>query len=216
MAKEDVADRLRQGDRAARAEEQGRQWHRDSYHRFFEGWTEFTEITPSGKTRIKRVYTAEYYSPKMSEGRWRMFKLLYFLALTASFTLFAVFAYKSLASNTAWYVVAPQALCVLAYVFAFWFLAGRLFAPIKMTIRQYRETATNLKTVALVLAILLAMTAIASLAHCLLLNGGLPEAAAALAFLAAGGLVYFICWNERSLEFMRLPNENRGTDGVSL
>ena len=216
MAKEDLASRLSRGDRAARDEQQGRRWHRDSYHRFFEGWTEYTELTPSGKVRIKRVYTAEYYSPKMNAGRWRMCKLLYFLLLAVSFAVFAVFAYQFLASNTAWYVALPQALCVFAYIFAFWFLINRFFAPVKMTVREHREAETNLKTVSLLLSALLALTAVTSVLHCLFLSGGLPEAAAALGFLIAGAAVFLIYLSERKIEYVRVPNENFGTDGLPM
>ena len=216
MAKEDLASRLSRGDRAARDEQQGRRWHRDSYHRFFEGWTEYTELTPSGKARIKRVYTAEYYSPKMSEGRWRMYKLLYFLALAASFAVFAVFAYQFLSSNAAWYVALPQAFCVFAYIFAFWFLINRFFAPVKMTVREHREAETNLKTVSLLLSALLALTAVTSVLHCLFLSGGLPEAAAALGFLIAGTAVFFIYLREKRIEYVRVPNENGGADGSPM
>ena len=213
MAKEDLASRLSRGDRAARDEQQGRCWHRDSYHRFFEGWTEYTELAPSGKARIKRVYTAEYYSPKMSEGRWRMYKLLYFLALAASFAVFAVFAYQFLSSNAAWYVALPQAFCVFAYIFAFWFLINRFFAPVKMTVSEHREAETNLKIVSLILSALLAVTALASFVHCLILSGGVPEMLAALGFLLSGAAVFLIYWNERRTEYVRVPNENLGMSG---
>ena len=216
MAKEDLAGQLRRGDRAARDEEEGRRWHRDSYHRFFEGWTEYTELTPSGKARIKRVYTAEYYSPDMSAERWRTYKLLYFLSLAVSFAFFAVFAYQFLVSNTAWYVALPQALCVFAYIFAFWFLINRFFAPVRMTVREHREAETNLKTVSLLLSALLVLTALTSALHCLFLSGGLPEALAALGFLIAGAAVFLIYLSEKRIEYVRVPNENGGADGSPM
>ena len=216
MAKDDLAGQLRQGERAAREEEEGKRWHRDSYHRFFEGWTEYTELTPSGKVRIKRVYTAEYYSPKMSEKSWRLYKLLYFLALAVSFAIYAVFAYQFLASNTVWYVALPQALCVFAYIFAFWFLINRFFAPVKMTVREHREAETNLKTVSLLLSALLALTAVTSVLHCLFLSGGLPEAAAALGFLIAGAAVFLIYFSEGRIEYVRVPNENIDAGGSPM
>ena len=216
MAKEDLASQLDRSSRAAREEEQGKRWHGDHYHSYFEGWTEYTEVTPSGKTRIKRVYTAEYYSPKVSKKSWRLYKLLYFPALAVSFAIYSVFAYKFIASNTVWYVALPQALSVFGYIFAFWFAICRAFAPMKLTIKEHREAESNLKMTSLVLAVLQALTAVLSLVHCLFYAGGTQEAIAALAFLVSAGVVFLIFWNERKIEYVRMKNENLGVDGSPM
>lgn len=213
MAKEDLASQLNRSGRAARDEQEGKRWHRDYYHRYFEGWTEYTELTDSGRVRIKRVYTAEYYSPKLSESRWRLYKLLYLLAVMVSFALFAVFAGASIASNSSKLVVAPQVLSLFAYIFTLWFELERLFTPVKMTVRQYNEAAKNLKTASLVLSLCLAAAAAASGIHYLFASGGLHEAASVLAFALAGGIMFFVFWNERRIEYVRVRNENAGVDG---
>ena len=49
-------------------EERGkRRFHSDSYHRHFEGYSEFYAVDDKGKTVLKRAYTGEYYTLNLTK-----------------------------------------------------------------------------------------------------------------------------------------------------
>lgn len=86
------------------------------YHNFFEGYTEYYEMQPDGKRRIKRVYTGKLYEQDGSK-RW---KILYRCAYTAAVLLSAAFfilaATTVSASNLSWISAIPTLIAVFLYL----------------------------------------------------------------------------------------------------
>ena len=93
-------------------------WHSKAYHRFFEGYSEFTVPTPNGKGyKIQRVYTGNTYRQDLTKGQRGLLRVLYVVLFVCAVYLFVSCAVLPLPSNSTWYVTLPQA---VSLPFLFW------------------------------------------------------------------------------------------------
>ncbi len=200
----------------ARLEEKSSSWHSAYYHRYFEGWTEIPETAPSGKVRIKRLYTAEYYKADMSRNQRMAHKAVIGLLALLSVILYVRAALMGLESNMVWYVVVPQVLALCGFIFLVWFLVSKLTSPVLLKIREYREGTKNLKLAGLLQAVFLAITAVNTILHFLLCGGEVGEVFSAVLFLLAGAAACGIFLLERKVKYIRVSNENAAMEGYRI
>ncbi len=200
----------------ARLEGKSSSWHSGYYHRYFEGWTEVPETTPSGKVRIKRVYTGEYHKADMSRNERYIHKMFCSLLTLLSIMLYVRAALMGLESNTVWYVVLPEVLSLCGFIFLVWFLITKLTSPVLLKIREYREGIKNLKLAGLAQAVFLALTAINTILHFLLSGGETGELFAAVLFLLAGAAAFGVYIMEKKVKYLRVSNENAAMEGYRI
>ena len=200
----------------ARLEEKSSSWHSGYYHRYFEGWTEIPETTPSGKVRIKRVYTGEYHKADMSRNGRYIHKMFCCLLVALSVMLYGHAATMELSSNAVWYVVFPEVLALCGCIFLVWFLITKLTSPVLLKLREYREGIRNLKLAALIQSLFLALSAITTILHLLLGGGETAEAFAAILFLLAGAAAFGVYLMEKNVKYLRISNENAAMEGYRI
>ncbi len=200
----------------ARLEEKSSSWHSGYYHRYFEGWTEIPETTPSGKVRIKRVYTGEYYKADMSKTERYVHKMFCALLVLLSVMCYSRAALMEISSNAVWYVVFSEVLALCGFIFLVWFLISKITSPVLLKIREYREGTKNLKLAGLLQSIFLALASITTFLHFLLSGGGHGELIAAALFLLASAAAFGVHLMEKRVKYIRVSNENADMEGYRI
>lgn len=188
-------------------------WHSRAYHNHFEDYTEVTETTSSGRTRIRRIYIGPYYRADMTDLQWKLRRLLYVFLTALSFALYVFFARQNISANMTVYVTFPEALSLFGYILAGWLMILRVFAPRLMNRREYNEAVRDIKLASIAETILLGICAVATLIHYLMTEGIFQELAQATAFLAAGACMFFIWHLERSTKYVFVSNGLNDTNG---
>ena len=117
----------------------------DSYHRYFEGYTEIIVPNKFGKgTHIKRVYTGEFYQQNVENDTWKRQRILYGFCYAFSIIAFVTASVQKVASNTVIYVVLPSAFCILGLFWLSYGLIPFLAAGRKLKCGEYRNRMTVL------------------------------------------------------------------------
>lgn len=110
-----------------------------AYHRYFEGYTEVSELNERGKTVTRRVYTGKYYEPDLADYRRLSLRLVYVLCFVGGTALFLYCATRPLVCNTAPYVGLFQAAAIVLLLWCLSVLIFYLPATGKLTIGQYKS-----------------------------------------------------------------------------
>ena len=192
-------------------------WHSKAYHRFFEGYSEFTIPTPDGKGyRIQRVYTGNTYRQDLTRGQQRLLRVLYVVLFMCVVYLFVSCAVLPLPSNSTWYVTLPQA---ASLPFMFWIViafAAYLPADSDMTIHGYRSSSLALRKATLGAAICLGLTALATLIFIMLnpADKSLKVLRCTLGFFAGGLITLGMNWIERKVKYSIIPSQNRPPEDI--
>jgi hypothetical protein len=189
-------------------EEGSRLSHSDAYHRFFEGYSELKVVDPSGRIRIRRIYTGVHYRPRLSRKQMVLLRLLYPPVFAAAVALFLVAALRGVPSNTLWYAALPQA-CTLPMLV--WFLISFLsYLPIKeqLEIGEYNRSSVPLKRAALIGAVCALLSGVMALVS-LFGEGGsalLGELCTAGLFMLAAALLFLIGLTEARIPYDRIDS----------
>jgi len=114
---------------------------RNAYHRHFSGYRE--SISPGGK--IVREYVGEWVSSGLTRRGEILARVIYTVSAGAAFVLFCMSATAPLPFNTGkiaalFQFVSFSCLCLTSIA-----ALRRLFAPFKMTQRQYGQTGVSLQ-----------------------------------------------------------------------
>jgi hypothetical protein len=187
-------------------------WHGKAYHRFFEGYTEISVPTPDGKgSSIQRIYTGNYYRQDLTKSQRILLRLLYVALCLSAGYLFVSSAALPVASNSTWYVVLAQVVCV---PFLFWILIvlfSYLPAGLDLTINDYRSSALALQKATLGSAIALGMVALATVVFIFLNRSSEPqlELLCAVKYLAAGLLALSMNLIEKKVNYLIIPSQNK-------
>lgn len=187
-------------------------WHSKAYHRFFEGYSEFTIPTPDGKGyRIQRIYTGNTYRQDLTRGQRVLLRVLYVVLFMCVVYLFVSSAALPLTSNSTWYVTLPQA---VSLPFMFWIgivFFAYLPAEWDMTIHEYRSSSLALQKATLGAAICLGVTVLAMLIFIMLnpADEPLKVLRCALGFFAGGLITLGMYWIERKINYSTIPSQNR-------
>lgn len=191
-------------------------WHSRYYRRQFDGWTEIPELGADGRQHIRRVYTGEYQEANMSDRAWRLRKVWYGMLLAASAVLYALGAIQVTEINRLWYGSLPQAIGLFGYIFSIWFYVLRLTAPRKLTRREYREAAKNLRIGAMVVTVVMAVAALCALGHSLLVHGGTEELIECGLFAAAALCSGGVWLMEQNTRYDWVSNKNASDEGFAI
>jgi hypothetical protein len=191
-----------------------------AYHKFFEGYSEVRVPRSNGKgTRIKRIYTGEYYRQDLSPRNRVLIRLLYVVFFLCASLLFVSGAIESYDGNSTWYVNLPEAACVF---FLFWILMAfieYLPAAQDMTISEYRSSSLSLLKATMGAAACLGVTAFATLLF-LMVNSynGLTPGILGIVKYISGGLIMVLMYRlEKKLKYQIIPNTNQvPDDGVVI
>ena len=120
-----------------KAEAPGHGWHSAAYHRYFEGYTEYTTVNSRGRTVIKRVYEGDWYIPDLDKRQKKLQRLSLAGITLLTAVMFAVFSTRNVPGNKFWLSAIVQ-LTALAVII--WFCTGFLnilMAKEKLTVGEY-------------------------------------------------------------------------------
>jgi len=206
-----IRDQLRSSLQKDRPQRKRGIWHSKAYHRFFEGYSEFTIPTTDGKGyRIQRVYTGNTYRQDLTKGQQALLRVLYVVLFVCAVYLFVSCAVLLLPSNSTWYVTLPQA---VSLPFMFWIVIAFLsYLPAErdMTIHGYRSSSQALQKATLGTAICLGVTALATLIFITLNPSDEPlDVLRCTSSFFAGGLITLgMYWIERKVKYLIIPSQN--------
>lgn len=185
--------------------------HSKAYHRFFEGYSEFTAPKPDGKgTRIQRIYTGDYYRQDLTKAQRILLRVLYVALFLGAAYLFVSSAILPLASNSTWYVVLTQ---VASLPFLFWIViafVSYLPASRDMTIHEYRTSSLALQKATLGAAVSLGLAAVTTSVFALLnpSAGSAAQLLCAVKYLAGGLLALSMNGVEKKVGYLVIPSPN--------
>lgn len=194
-------------------------FHRQAYHRHFEGYTEIKRLDERGRTVIERVYTGKYYEPELVPYRritLRLFYMIFFLGGTA---LFLFCATRTALCNTAPYVNLFQALAVPMVLWCAYILVFYIPSLGKLTVGEYNSQHRPLIRAALLTSVCMWLTGVGSLMCVLLhLETGMGKDLLCVAgFALAGVLIFLIYLLESRLEYAVTNSEAPPPeDGVEI
>lgn len=130
-----------------------------AYERYFENYEETRE-----NGRVVRRYLGNYrLRPGSAQGHiWRSVAYLVLWAVSAGLLIFC--AMQPLDANRFWYAAAPQALSLLSLGWGCIAVVHYFMQPVRMELRQYRESSLTLRRTSLGAAAALTLLAVAYLA----------------------------------------------------
>lgn len=183
---------------------------KSNYHQYFEGYSDIPMVTPSGATKIEKVYTAPYWIHDMMDGQWVRRKLCFGGLSVLAVGLYLLAAFMPLGNNHSPAVILPGGLTLAALVFFLTGMLGYLTCPRKMTIYQHKHHSTLLRRWSLLTAVGMAATGLMSIVY-LFISGdpqGLQVAGCACCYLAAAGTVYAVYRMECRTEYCEEENDS--------
>jgi len=111
-----------------------------SYHRYFEGYTEYTPIDEKGRMKIVREYTGSYYRADLSTPMYALARGGAILLWLASAVCMVTATIGDYPYNYTWYVTAAEALGFPFLVALMIAVFSAALAERRLKIRQYRNT----------------------------------------------------------------------------
>ncbi len=112
---------------------------RDSYHEYFDGYMELSEVDKKGRERLKRVYIADYYQSVLSEDGWKRMKMLCTGLWMGDIMIYIFASVQNQPCNTADFVDIAQMLCFLPLLLWSFTACEYLVSPRKLTIGKFRS-----------------------------------------------------------------------------
>lgn len=190
-----------------------RDFHRASYHRHFEGYSEYEVVDEKGYTRIRRVYTGMYYTHPLEKRRRILLKAVFSVLWLVAVVLFVLGAMQSGAGNNRWYVSIWQVGDVVGLAWALFGLFNYLTVPRKMTIGDWRSSSQKLKHGSLFAAVFLWVTAIMILLDLILsaVNTGM-HMLCAVCFLFSGICMIAEWFFENKIVYKQTASEETAPD----
>lgn len=194
----------------------GRGFHSASYHRHFEGYSEYESIDEKGRRFINRVYTGDYYSHDMGKKKLLLTKLAYLLVWAAACALAVIAAVQNGVGNNHWYVAIWQAGDVVGMAWAFSGLFNYFINPRMMTIGDWRSSSLRLKRGNVVAAAFLAATGAAMLFDLVISRNNVGEHVLfAFCFLLASGLMMLQWRVESKMPYKKTPSRESAPEHAS-
>lgn len=190
-----------------------------SYHRYFEGYTEYTRVDSKGRLKIVREYTGQFYRASLSSP-------LYALARGGAIVLWAISAFCMISAtignypyNYTWYVTVPEALGFPALVALMIAVFSAALQERNLKIRQYRTTHTATVFIAFIGAAVHLLTAIAMFINIFITGsqamsgiwwGPVRMVIASICFLACALI-------EKNISYDSMENPNKpGPGGIEI
>lgn len=198
-------------DESIKKDRQSKRWfYNRSYHRFFEGFSEFSVPKTGGKeTSIERVYSGSYYCQDYPTSKRIQFRLVYLSLYLAIIYFFVSSAIVPTKINSTWYLVLPQAISLAFLSWTFISLINYIFAKKTMVISEYRRSSLSLKKATSFSAFFLGITAISSFGFTLFL---MPEDRSislviSLKFFVASLLTLIMYKMENQVKYSEIPSQ---------
>ncbi|MCD7820109.1 MAG: hypothetical protein LUH07_13845 [Lachnospiraceae bacterium] len=169
MKKDTMRDKIgkawqKRADRAEKRLDEVKPYRSAFYHRYFEGWSEREEEDPlTGKKKTRREYTGKYFIHPAGEKGFLIRKILYPVLVCLSLAFFGIGMSRHVTSNYSRYATFPGALAMIGYLFLVVGVVRYATRPYKMKHWDYRCGPENLRTAAMITAILVGLNCLVSL-----------------------------------------------------
>lgn len=190
-------------------EQSSRLSHSDAYHGFFEGYTEFKVVDPSGHgSRIERIYTGVHYRSKQTRKSKFLYRFLYALLFILSVVCFCSGGLSDAASNKVWYAALPQAGALPMFV---WFLIGWFYnLPVRDTLEigEYKRSSVTIRRSTMIGSICLLCACVMAIISIVLEknNSADSELVAAGLFLVSALSFFVVNRMESGISYERLDS----------
>lgn len=194
-------------------------YHSRFYHRCFEGYTEKETADETGKIKINRAYTGDYYYPDMTENDRRKHKIangFLYLAAVISYVLAGI---QRVPLNSVWYIALLQSGVLLSLIWVTWPLYYYISSEKRMTVRIYKDSSLWLKGVSLGSACLLFGIVLTAGTAGLISGQGMPgKSISVLAgYLLSGISMLTIYLYERKISYFTEANTTKKPEkGVTI
>lgn len=181
-------------------------YHGRSYHKFFEGYTEYPSYERRGKIRISRVYTAPYYKASLSAPRYIGIRFLYFCLTALSSFLYTAAMLMNIPSNYSRFVALFEALSIADLFFFCIYLISYIISRPMLTIRKYR-TISTMQGLAKSTVLFQGIVAVGAVVYAFLNKESfLTEIGNACLILISGALLLSIHLIEKKITYEIIPN----------
>ena len=174
---------------------------RRSYEKFFEGYTEYRVVRPSGRGRIERRYTGSLYRREQTVRQHIQTCVLYLMPV---------------ASNRSWYVALSELPLIVLFIRFVYILCIYVTSGQKIRMREYRVGVKVLPGAARLTAYTTTLPVIFSVV--LILSGSgtfsLPEVIRLVMFLGSGLAVWIIGRLEANIRYQEIPSRDTDISGV--
>lgn len=190
-----------------------RDFHRVSYHRHFEGYSEYEVVDEKGHVHIRRVYTGMYYAHPFEKKQRILLKAMLVVIWLAAVALFTLGAMQPGAGNNKWYVSVWQVGDVIGLAWTLFGLFNYLTVPPKMTIGDWRSSSQKLRCGSIFAAVFLLVTALMILFDLALTASNVGMyLLCALCFLISGVCMIAEWWIEGKVVYKKTASEETAPD----
>ena len=127
-----------------------RGFHSSSYHRYFEGYTEYRRLQPNGCTKLIREYTGKWYRQVLTTSQRIILRIVYFALFILMTVCFMLAGTSAGASGASW-CAALIGLATILFMtaMAYVLFINYFFSPEKMTIGEYKSASKSLQITAI-------------------------------------------------------------------
>lgn len=195
-----------------------RAFHSSSYHRHFEGYTEYRRLDSSGRTKLVREYMGTWYRQELSSVSYVSIRILFVLLLGIQIYLMAALGMMRRVSDTAWYTTITELATILSMVGqTYILLVNYLFAPRNMTVGDYKSASPALKKTAAVTAMCFIADMLSTLLYILLHRNAVSwmDGTAEGIFLLGAAISAVFVLVERKVPYKERERKKRAeTDGI--
>lgn len=183
---------------------------KSNYHQYFEGYSDIPMLTPSGATKLEKIYTAPYWVHDLTDEHWKRRKLCFGGLSLLTVALYLLAAFMPLGNNHSLLVILPSGLSLAAMVFLLSGTITYLTCPRKMTIYQHNRSNAVMRRWPLIVAVGMAVTALMSIIYLLVSRDPqrLLVLGCACCYLAAGVTAYTIYRIEYGTEYYEEENDS--------
>lgn len=181
-----------------------------SYHRHFEGYSEYEVTDEKGVTRIRRIYTGMYYISELDRKQLVLHCLIQSTLWIAAWVLLIFGASRQGAGNSTWYVGLCQAADIAALIWTGSGLFNYLIASSKMTVGEWRSSVQRVKHGCICALAAMAATGVMTVLDLILTEKGVAEHLLSTAcYLLASLCMVTMRIIERRIVYKRVPSTER-------
>lgn len=182
-------------------------YHGRSYHRYFEGYTEYPITNEKGKLQIKRVYTAPFYHPAIHKKAFINRKLIYVLFLLLICFLLLKSLSLDVQTNYMRVFALIQSLCLFSVFFFFLHILSYATSTYIMKLHKYKSVLL-IKTISLLCVILFTILSLSTLLYSLFFNQSqlFLEFISVVCLFVADALFFLIYLQEKNTKYIQQEN----------
>lgn len=192
--------------------------HSRSYHRHFQGYAEQRTPGKNGnRTKIERIYVADYYRYAETDARWRLRKIMYVFLSALMFMCSVAADSQPAAINHLPAAGIVQVLSFIPIIYFLYRLILQVSAPRQMTIGQREASSDGFQNAALICTCVLLLAAVVMptekwIVYRSLDGTDLGITGLKLLSMITAAALYF---TERARKISRVPNETIAPAGAN-